>query len=104
MISQVEACVDAGSNIVSMSLGGGGFSNLENDAYNRIYNDQNVLLVAAAGNDGNSAYSYPASYDAVMSVAAVDSNEERASFSQYNDQVDIAAPGVSVISTIPNNK
>ena len=104
MISQVEACVDAGSNIVSMSLGGGGFSNTENEAYNRIYNDQNVLLVAAAGNDGNSAYSYPASYDAVMSVAAVSSNGNVASFSQYNDQVDIAAPGVDVMSTIPNNR
>merc|ERR1712137_76374 len=58
---------------------------------------------AAAGNDGNSGKSYPASYDAVMSVAAVDSSENRASYSQYNDQVEIAAPGSAVQSTYPTN-
>ena len=53
---------------------------------------------------GNTALSYPASYDAVMSVAAVDSNENKASFSQYNAQVEIAGPGVNVKSTLPNNQ
>lgn len=48
--------------------------------------------------------SYPASYDALMSVAAVDSNENKASFSQYNAQVEIAGPGVNVKSTLPNNQ
>ena len=51
----------------------------------RIFN-QGVLLVAAAGNDGNSGYGYPASYSSVMSVAAVDSSNRRASFSQFNDE------------------
>ena len=86
-----------------MSLGGGGFNQLENAAYNRIFEDENVLLVAAAGNDGNTAFSYPASYDSVMSVAAVDRFENHASFSQWNNQVDIAAPGVDVLSTLPGN-
>ena len=67
------------------------------------FTNADILLVAAAGNDGNSAKSYPASYDAVMSVAAVDSNENRASYSQYNDQVEIAAPGSAVQSTYPTN-
>ena len=63
-------------------------------------------MVAAAGNDG-SAYSstdpmsYPASYNAVMSVAAVDSSKNLASFSQKNSQVEIAGPGVDVLSTYP---
>lgn len=103
LIAAVEACVDSGSNIVSMSLGGGGFLQSEYDAYKRIFTEDDVLLVAAAGNGGNTAYSYPASYDYVMSVAATDSNDNVASFSQKNDQVDIAAPGVGVLSTLPSH-
>lgn len=57
--------------------------------------------MAAAGNDGTSAYSYPASYDSVISVAAIDSNKAVADFSQYNSQVELAAPGVGVLSTLP---
>eukprot|EP00957_Ditylum_brightwellii_P138050 10524758-Ditylum_brightwellii.AAC.1 len=60
-----------------MSLGGGGFSTVANSTYASIY-DAGVLIVAAAGNAGTSAYSYPASYSSIMSVAAVDSNENRA--------------------------
>jgi len=98
---KIELCIDAGANVVSMSLGGGGFNQIEADTYKDMLED-NILLVAAAGNDGNSDYSYPASYDSVMSVAAIDSNENHASFSQYNDKVDIAAPGVGVRSTYKN--
>ena len=87
-----------------MSLGGPGYSKLEMQSYWRIHHEQNVLLVAAAGNAGTTAYSYPASYDTVMSVAAVDANNVHASFSQSNDQVDIAAPGISIQSTLIGNR
>jgi hypothetical protein len=60
-----------------------------------------VLSVAAAGNDGSTRKSYPASYASVISVAAVDSTEAVASFSQKNDAVELAAPGVGVLSTTP---
>lgn len=62
-----------------------------------------ALAVAAAGNGGSTAYRYPASYNHVLSVAAVDANGNRAYFSNYNDKVDIAAPGVAVLSTDVNN-
>merc|ERR1712228_722132 len=55
--------------------------------------------IAAAGNSGNGAFSYPASYDSIMSVGATDVNKNIASFSQHNSQVDISGPGVSVKST-----
>ena len=71
----------------------------ESQAFERIYKENNVLVVAAAGNSANTAYSYPASYDSVMSVAAIDDKSEVAFFSQENDQVDISAPGVDVLST-----
>lgn len=106
MIAAVGQCVDAGSNVVSMSLGGSGSSASEQAAFDDAYNN-NVLLIAASGNDGtssgNDAFSYPASYDSVMSVAAIDSSKSVASWSQKNSQVEIAAPGVSVNSTLPDN-
>ncbi|MBT0587757.1 S8 family serine peptidase [Alteromonas oceanisediminis] len=102
IIDGVNQCQSAGANVVNMSLGGGSSSNAERNAMDQ-FNANGILLVAAAGNDGNSSLSYPASYDAVMSVAAVGSNESRASYSQYNSQVEIAGPGSAVYSTYPTN-
>lgn len=103
LILGIQQCVDAGADIVSMSLGGGAPSGAEENAMNGFVNNDGVMLIAAAGNDGNSSMSYPASYDAVMSVAAVDSSANVASFSQFNSQVEIAAPGVAVNSTLPGD-
>jgi serine protease len=88
------------ANVVSMSLGGPGFSETESRFYQNLAN-AGVIVAAAAGNDGTSEMTYPASYSSVISVAAVDSSRNRASFSQYNSQVDLAAPGVDVLSTVP---
>ncbi|MFG2211055.1 type VII secretion-associated serine protease mycosin [Streptomyces sp. NPDC048638] len=63
-----------------------------------------VVIVASAGNDGlggNVKETYPASYDGVLAVASSDRNNERAAFSQSGDFVDVAAPGVDMISTVP---
>jgi subtilisin family serine protease len=86
--------------VVSMSLGGSRSSSTENTAFQTAYND-GVLSIAAAGNDGNTRTSYPAGYASVVSVAAVDSAKTVADFSQKNADVEIAAPGVSVLSTTP---
>ncbi|MFN2167820.1 MAG: S8 family serine peptidase, partial [Anaerolineae bacterium] len=102
LIWALEQCQAAGANIVSMSLGGSGSSAAEQAAFDDAY-AAGVLLVAAAGNGGSPTLSYPASYDAVMSVAAVDSAGSKASFSQFNHQVEIAGPGVGVLSTLPGN-
>lgn len=99
LISAANKCVDAGSNVITMSLGGGGSSTTERNGFQTIANN-GVLILAAAGNDGNSTLSYPASYDSIMSVAAVDSNNQHANFSQYTSQVEIAAPGEAVLSPV----
>ncbi|WP_043762429.1 S8 family peptidase [Aeromonas taiwanensis] len=87
--------------VINMSLGGSVPSKTEEQAFNQAYG-QNVLSVAAAGNAGNTSKSYPASYNSVVSVAAVDASKQLAYFSQRNDQVELAAPGVSVLSTVPS--
>lgn len=98
----VDQCAASGAKVISMSLGGGLPSAVEEAAFENAAAN-GILSIAAAGNSGNSILSYPASYDSVMSVAAVDSNGDRASFSQFNEQVEISAPGVGVLSTLPGN-
>jgi serine protease len=101
LIQAIQSCQNAGAKVVNMSLGGSGSNQTENTAMTNFYNN-GMLLVAAAGNAGTTAFSYPASYSSVVSVAAVDSSRNHASFSQRNSQVDIAAPGVAVQSTLSN--
>ncbi|MBU1621095.1 MAG: S8 family serine peptidase [Gammaproteobacteria bacterium] len=101
LIDGIQSCQNAGAKVVNMSLGGGSSSQTEQNAMANFYND-GMLLIAAAGNSGNTSLSYPASYDAVVSVAAVDSSRNLASFSQRNAQVELAGPGVAVNSTWNN--
>lgn len=92
--------VDHGAKIVSLSWGGPGFSQLEQDVINYAYNN-GVLIVAAAGNENNDESSYPAAYEHVISVASLDASDARSSFSSYGNTVDISAPGRGILSTIP---
>ena len=102
LVTAIQSCKNAGAKVVNMSLGGSSSTATEQNALASFYQG-GMLLVAAAGNAGNSSLSYPASYSSVMSVAAVDSSRNRADYSQYNSQVEIAAPGSSVYSTYKNN-
>lgn len=106
-IDDVMAALNAvsgqsGSNItvdvVNMSLGGFGY----NADYQKIITGaykNGVAIFAAAGNDGGNNYNYPACYDHVVSIAATDQSNARASFSNYNNKVDLSAPGVAIYST-----
>jgi subtilisin family serine protease len=100
LASAANKCGAAGANVITMSLGGGAKSMTEQRAFDSLQT-KGVLSIAAAGNAANSTTSYPAGYGSVMSVAAVDENKSVASFSQYNSDVEIAGPGVSVLSSVP---
>ncbi|MBI3774124.1 MAG: S8 family peptidase [Gammaproteobacteria bacterium] len=80
------------ADVINLSLGGGGYSKSEQDAFTRA-RGAGVLIVAAAGNNNSSTPSYPASYEGVTSVSAVDSKYGRASYSNFGPLIDIAAPG-----------
>lgn len=99
LVGALDECVENGANIVNMSLGGPQFSITESRAFRNVLRS-NILSVAAAGNDGTRARSYPASYSSVISVAAIDSAKQHAAFSQQNRSVELAAPGVAVRSTV----
>lgn len=100
LANAASRCEAAGARIISMSLGGSRSSQTERRAFDGLYS-RGVLNIAAAGNDGSTAYHYPASYNSVISVAALDANKVVATFSQQNNQVELAAPGVAVLSTVP---
>lgn len=100
LVDAANRCAGAGAKVINMSLGGSVSSQTEANAFQNLYNN-GVLHIAAAGNDGNTRHSYPASYNSVISVAAVDQNKVVAPFSQQTNQVELAAPGVGVLSTVP---
>src|SRR5699024_3200404 len=61
---------------------------------------QGSIVVAAAGNDGSNEYQYPASYDGVISVGSVGPELKYSDFTQYNDKVDLVAPGENIFTTV----
>ncbi len=98
VVAGVDYCVQSGADVVSMSLGTSSDVQTMHDAVDAAY-AAGVLLVAAAGNDYGGAVSYPAAYDSVIAVSATDSSDNLASFSSVGPEVELAAPGVSVLST-----
>lgn len=102
IVSGIIWAVDNGADIINMSLGGSFASSAMEDAVNYAW-DKGVVIVAAAGNNGNTVPMYPAYYANCIAVAATDANDARASWSNYGDWVDVAAPGVSIYSTLKNS-
>jgi serine protease len=100
VLDGVNWAVANGADVISMSLGGGGYSAAFEAGAQAAF-DANVVVVAAAGNSSSSEPSYPAAYPAVISVSAVDSSNNLAGFSNFGSTIDIAAPGVNTNSTYP---
>jgi len=89
---------DHGANIISLSLGGTSDLTTVRNAVSYAYS-HNVLLVAAAGNQNGRAVLYPARYDQVIAVSALNQGDTLASYSSTGSQVELAASGTSIIST-----
>ena len=87
-----------GDWIMSLSLGGDMGSRLEEEAFKRVI-AEGIIVVAAAGNEGVPVTQFPAAYDGVIAVGAVNSSTRLAAFSNYGPRMNIVGPGVGVIST-----
>jgi serine protease len=88
----IRFAADNQADVINMSLGGSGESQIMKDAIEYAHS-KGVVIVAAAGNENRNSASYPARYARVISVAATDAQNEKAEFSNYGAGVDIAAPG-----------
>jgi subtilisin family serine protease len=91
--------VDHGADVINISLGGPGASSVLQAAVDYA-TARDAVVVAAAGNDGNSVPHYPAAARGVIAVGATDSGGRLAYFSNFGDWVDVVAPGVSVMTTV----
>lgn len=104
-VSDIARCIDwayrNGSRVISMSFAGGPSKTLRR-AVAGVWKDgrhNGAVLVAAAGNNGGRQASFPAAYPEVISVAATDDRDRRAWFSNTHPTVEVAAPGVGILST-----
>jgi len=106
IVSGIEWATTNGMDVINMSLGGPLGSTAMKQAVDNAY-ARGVVVVAAAGNSGSSGNTntigYPAKYDSVIAVGAVDSNSNRASFSSVGAELEVMAPGAGVYSTYPTN-
>ncbi|MGH7242459.1 MAG: S8 family serine peptidase [Phycisphaerales bacterium] len=101
LISGINWAVSNGARVISMSLSGSASDpSLQAACDAALANG--VLLVAAAGNVASSIPRYPSGYSSVMAISAVDSGSNLASFSNFGPHISVAAPGVSVQSSVPN--
>jgi len=95
----VQWAASNGAKVISMSFGGTTFSQTFQNLMTTCF-DNNITLVAAAGNEGDAgnAINYPAGYTNVISVASVNSDKKLSSFSQYGSWITVAAPGGFTVS------
>lgn len=95
----IRYAADNKADVINMSLGGPGESQLMEDAINYAHS-KGVIIIAAAGNSNQNSASYPARYPHVVGVAALDSVGIKAPYSNFGAGVDIAAPGGSEVGKI----
>ena len=102
LIAGLNWCIQNKMHIASMSLGGGGAPTALETMCNAAFG-AGVLLVAAAGNagPGMGTVGFPGKYKNVIAVSAIDSSNVIAPFSSRGPEVEICAPGVNVLSTVP---
>jgi thermitase len=97
----VDWAVQHGADVINLSLGTDFESTVLSNSISSAIK-HGVIVVAAAGNDNFSIPQYPAAYDGVLGVTAVDEHELKANFANFGvGWVDLAAPGVGITSTIP---
>ena len=106
IIKAIQYAIDQKVDIISMSLGGPNDVKALHDVIIEAVN-QNILVVCAAGNDGDGQdstdeFGYPGCYNEVISVGAVNLERKSSGFTNSNNQVDLVAPGEKVISTYLN--
>lgn len=90
------------ADVINLSLGGVGFSQAEEQVYAQAANE-GVIIVAAAGNANTPVLQYPASYDNVISVSAVDFQRGKAPYSSFGRGIDVAAPGGDLRADLNND-
>ncbi len=101
VIAGIYWCIKNGIRVLNMSLGGTAAPTALQTMCDLAWNS-GLILVAAAGNSGG-AVGFPASYSSVIAVSAIDSANLIAGFSSRGPKIELCAPGVNILSTMPGN-
>ncbi len=96
--SAITYAADHGAKILNLSLGASGDFQAVHDAITYAAN-RDVVMVAAAGNDGTTGVLFPAAYPEVIAVGSVGSNDVHSAFSDSGPELDLVAPGENILST-----
>ncbi|WP_199622598.1 S8 family peptidase [Paenibacillus alkalitolerans] len=105
LVAAIEWAITNNMNIINMSLGVDSDHTTLRRAVDTAFSS-GMLIVAAAGNRGfnsEGTIEYPAKYGSVIAVGAVDRQNNRAGFSSVGPELEIMAPGVDILSTVPGN-
>ncbi|MFD0279580.1 type VII secretion-associated serine protease mycosin [Kitasatospora sp. NPDC127111] len=108
LVAAIQTALDKGAKVINISQDVRGAGNTQFAGYAELKaaveaaEAKDVVVVASTGNDGKKGDTFPAAFPTVLAVGASDRNNERAPFSQYGDFVDVAAPGVDMLSTVPH--
>jgi subtilisin family serine protease len=97
----LAACLDAGIQVINLSIGGAGVPDPQEQALFQALIDAGVSIVAAMGNENSAQPSYPAAIPGVIAVGATALDDSRADFSNFGPHIALSAPGVSIWSTLP---
>ncbi len=100
LIEGIEWSIDNGMDIINLSLEGRDFQSLR-DACDSAYS-AGILIVSASGNTSGGEVRYPAAYDSVIAVTGTDADDMQGYFSPIGPEIELAAPGVDILSSIAN--
>ena len=96
----IYQAIEAGADIINLSLGSATYSDVEQKAVTEAY-QKGIAVICSSGNYNTTAVHYPSGYEGAIAVAALDKNMHRANFSNTGSHVRYSAPGVDIVSTIP---
>ncbi len=102
IIDGIKYAADNGAHVINLSLGTAIYLDGLQDAINYAY-EKGVTVVCSAGNSFSNQYQYPACLDNVISVASLGKTNDKSNFSQFNEYVDVTAPGESLSLTYPDS-
>lgn len=98
----VEEAIARQVDVMSLSWGGGYYSDYAQELF-RVAHQEGIVVLTSAGNRNSNQEQYPAAYDYVIAVGATDAQDRKAGFSSYGDYVDLMAPGVDILSPVHDN-
>lgn len=92
-----------GADVFSLSLGGGGMSEQLHGLFAEVSQQQGKFIFCASGNDSGPV-NFPAAWKEVIAVGAIDARGNLTQFTSRGPELDILAPGVEILSTVPGNR